>query len=181
MVAPQSTLSPFTQSTLSSSTPIGKMLCRRTYAQIAREAWRCNRIKEQIITLLLKDIDRECASICSKKKPSILRQTDKKSMTDFLLENLHEEQKVRTPLLRSVLHVECFRKSNLERNQMYWMPALCMAISICLKNRSPYMTALQILNTLLIYHSGFMVGIKLFMFLFPFDFFLIQNLFTYLF
>ena len=161
--------------------PLGKMLCRGTYAQIARAAWRCNRIKEQIITLFLKDIDRECASICSKKKPSILRQTNRKSMTDFSLEKLHEELKVRTPLLRSVLYVACFRKSNLERNQMYWMPALCMALSICLKNRSPYMTVLQLLNTLLIYHSGFMVGIKLFVILFSFDFFLLQNLFNYLF
>ena len=37
---------------------LGKMLCRGTYTQIARAAWRCHRIREQIVVQFLKDIDR---------------------------------------------------------------------------------------------------------------------------
>ena len=53
---------------------LGNMLCRETYTQIARAAWRCHRIREQIIVQFLKDIDSECSSMCSKKDPSVLRR-----------------------------------------------------------------------------------------------------------
>ncbi len=140
---------------------LGKMLCRGTYTQIARAAWRCKQVREQIVVLFLKDVDRECSQICSKKNPSILRQTDKQSILNFSLQKLDEELKSRTPLLRSVMMVACFRKSKLDRNQLYLMPAVTMALSICLKNRSPYMTVIQLLNSLFIQHSALMVSTPL--------------------
>ena len=36
---------------------LGKMLCRGTYTQIACAAWRCQRVREQIVILFLKDVD----------------------------------------------------------------------------------------------------------------------------
>ena len=33
---------------------IGKMLCRGTYTQVARGAWRCTKVREHIILLFLK-------------------------------------------------------------------------------------------------------------------------------
>ena len=97
--------------------------------------------------------------MCSKKNPSILRKTSKEDIVNFSLTKLDSELKERTPLLRSVLRAASIRKSNLERSNLYWMPAVCMASSICLKNRSPYMTVVQLLNSLFIQHSGLMVCI----------------------
>lgn len=136
---------------------LGKMLCRGTYTQVARAAWRCEKVREQIIILFLKEIDRECTAMCSKKNPSILRKTSKEDIVNFSLTKLDGELKERTPLLRSVLMAASIRKSTLERTQLYWMPAVCMASSICMKNRSPYMTVVQLLNTIFIQHSGLMV------------------------
>ena len=96
--------------------------------------------------------------MCSKKNPSILRKTSKEDIVNLSLTKLDGELKERTPLLRSVLMAASVRKSSLEICHLYWMPAVCMASSICLKNRSPYMTVVdQSLNTIFIQHSGLMV------------------------
>ena len=136
---------------------IGKMLCRGTYTQVARAAWRCTKIREHIILLFLKEINRECANMCSKKNPSILRKINKEDIVNFSLTKFEDELRKRTPLLRSVLMAASICKSSLERSYLYWMPAVCMASSICLKNRSPHMTVVQLLNTIFIQHSGLMV------------------------
>ena len=136
---------------------LGKMLCRGTYLQVARAAWRCAKVREHIILLFLKEIYRECAAMCSRKSPSILRKTSKEDIVNFSLTKLDNELRERTHLLRSVLMAASIRKSSLERSNLYWMPAVCMASSICLKNRSPHMTVVQLLNTIFIQHSGLMV------------------------
>ena len=108
---------------------IGKMLCRGTYTQVANAAWRCSKVREHIIRQFLKEINRECSAMCSKKNPSILRKTSKEDI-NFSLTKLENELKERTPLLRSVLMAASIRKSSLERSNLYWMPAVCMASSI---------------------------------------------------
>ena len=136
---------------------LGKMLCRGTYLQVARAAWRCAKVRERIILLFLKEINRECKAMCSRKSPSILPKTGKEDIVNFLLTKLDNELRERTPLLRSVLMAASIRKSSIERSNLYWMPAVCMASSICLKKRSPHMTVVQLLNTIFIQHSGLMV------------------------
>ena len=43
------------------------MLYRGTYTQIARAAWRNSKIREQLIKLFLKEVDRECSNVLNKK------------------------------------------------------------------------------------------------------------------
>lgn len=138
---------------------LGKMMCRGTYTQIARAAWRNGKIREKLISFFLKEIDKECCNMCSSKYPSLLRKTARKDILNFSITKLDEEIKRRTPLLRSVLMSASVRKTKIKRSDLYWMPAICMAAAICLKNRSPQMTALQLLNSLFIQHSGLMVSI----------------------
>ena len=57
---------------------LGKMMCRGTYTQIARAAWKNAKIREQLILLFLKEIDKESCNLCSSKEPNILRMTKKK-------------------------------------------------------------------------------------------------------
>ena len=185
---------------------LGMMIARGTFKQIANAAMRHPRIREDILKIVIKEIDRECNSLCragSKKKPvdvSLLRKTSKEAITAFSFECLQKELKERAPLFWEVLKVaslqpknranlERIRKEELKSKRMQLkdlkvgdiqrdslvskrtneylklaqsiekrtMHAPCMAAAVCLKNRSPRMTAVQLLVTLIIQHSGMMV------------------------
>ena len=116
-----------------------------------------DRVREQLILLLLKQIDKECCNLCSSKNPSILRLTSKNYILEFTITKF-EEIKQRTPLLHSVLLTASVRRRRSSASDLYWIPAVCMAASVCLKNRCPQLTAIQLLNTLFIQHSGLMVS-----------------------
>ena len=59
---------------------LGKMMCRGTYVQIARAAWQNPKVREQLISLFLKEIDKKCSGLSSSKDPSILRLTSKQDI-----------------------------------------------------------------------------------------------------
>lgn len=56
---------------------LGKMLIRGTYKQIANAAWRSSLSKKELQLIALKEIDKECSAMCSKKEPSCVRSPDK--------------------------------------------------------------------------------------------------------
>ncbi len=117
------------------------MICRGTYTQTARAAWKNSKIR--LILLFLKEIDKEFCNLCSLEEPSILKNEKKNDILNFTVTKFEKELRERTPLLHSVL---------LTRNteDLFWIPAVCMAAAVCLKNRCPSMTAVQLLNTIFI-------------------------------
>lgn len=56
---------------------LGKMLVRGTYKQIANAAWNNLKLRKQLQILVLKHVDSECISLCSRKQPSCLRSPNK--------------------------------------------------------------------------------------------------------
>eukprot|EP00794_Sanderia_malayensis_P001540 gene1540-1703_t len=44
--------------------PLGKMLCRGTYKQIAAAAWKQANIRHNLLMLLAKEIDKDCSGLC---------------------------------------------------------------------------------------------------------------------
>ena len=48
------------------------------------------------------------------------------------------------------------RKS--KRDDEFWQPFVCMSAAVLLKNRSPCMNAMQLINTIVLYHSGITVS-----------------------
>ena len=56
---------------------LGKMLCLGIFTQIARAAWRNDKLREQLVLLFLKEIDKEFTGMCSSKRPSMLRKTNR--------------------------------------------------------------------------------------------------------
>ena len=140
---------------------IGKMLCRGTYKQIANAVWRHLELRQNILQCIAKELDKECSGLCSIKQPSCLRETSKQQMLNFSFEEMDRELQGRAPLLRMVLRAASLRQSKKMESDLFLLPATCMAASICLKNRSPHMTALQLLVTIILQHSGMMVSIKL--------------------
>ena len=88
---------------------LGKIICRGTYKLIASAAWRNMRLKKELQTLFIRDVDKECSTICSSKYPSILRATSKKNISTFSFDGMDNELKEKTPLLRAVLSVASIR------------------------------------------------------------------------
>lgn len=141
---------------------LGKMLVRGTYRQIANAAWKNDAIRQELIELMARDVDKECTQLCSKKDPSCLRKTDKESMLSFTMEKVYEELKVKAPLLHCLLAAASTnRRSRSKAPQTEVLHAgTAMAAAICLRNRSKFMSAVQLLITIFLYHSNWLVSLK---------------------
>ena len=144
---------------------LGKMLLRGMYKQIANAAWRNTELKKQLQLLVLKETDRECSGLCSKKNSNCLRSPSKVNILKFSIEGLNRELKERAPLTFSMLVAtsvnKVFGKAKAKNNEInvdsFWSPAVGMAAAVCLRNRSKFMNAMQLLITIFNYHSGWQV------------------------
>ena len=137
---------------------LGTMLVRGTYKQIANAVWRNVHLRNHLVFHVLKDIDKECVALCSKKNPSILRSPSKEKMLNFSFEEQRKELEERTPLFFSVLAAAGSTKTKTEEKA--WIPAVSMASSILLRNRSPYMNAIQLMLGIFLYHSNWAVSLN---------------------
>ena len=142
---------------------LGKMLVRGTFKQIANAAWHSKQIRKHLIVNVLKQIDRECTNICSRKNPSCLRSPSKQKMLDFSFAKENEELQERAPLFYSVLVAGGSNKKKTEKSS--WIPAVGMAASILLRNRSPYMNAVQLMLGIFLYHSNWAVSMLVYLLL----------------
>lgn len=136
---------------------LGKMLARGTYKQIASAVWRSPILRQEIQLLALKQIEKECTEMCSKKEPSCVRSPDKSKMLNFSFDKFNTELSSRAPFLHAVLHVSSVRSKRMKSNVL-WKQAVGMAAAICLRNRSPYMNGVQLLLSIFGYHSNWMVS-----------------------
>ena len=133
---------------------LGKMLVRGTYKQIANAAWRSPNLKKELQLIILKEIDRECMAMCSKKQPSCVRSPDQKKLLNFSFEKFNDELSSRAPFFQAILQVSCV---NCRRD--VWKQEVGMAAAICLRNRSQFMNGVQLLISIFGYHSNWMVRI----------------------
>jgi hypothetical protein len=133
---------------------LGKMLVRGTFKQIANAAWNSKEIRKHLTVNVLKQIDKECSSLCSRKDPSCLRSPSKHKMLDFSFEKENEELQERAPLFSSVLVASGCNRTD----KSSWILAVGMAASVLLRNRSPYMNAVQLMLGIFLYHSNWAVS-----------------------
>ena len=125
----------------------GKMLIRGAYRQITHAAWKNSSVQKEITELMRKDIETEASPLCSKKEPSSLQKTNKESMLYFTVEKASEE-------INS--------KSRAKQECTTHFRAVAMAATVCLRNRSKYMIAAQLLLTIFLYHSNWLVRVLTF-------------------
>ena len=107
----------------------------------------------------LKEVDKECSNMCSSKDPSCLRSTKAQDVKKFKFSKVEGELQKRAPFFSAVLWTASLRKSKRADEDPFWNPSVCMAAAVLLKNRSPCMTVLQLINTIIIYHSGIMISV----------------------
>ena len=137
---------------------LGKMLVCGTYKQMANAIWKNEQLKKELVEYLKKDIERECSELCSKKKPSILRKTHKEDMLELTMEKVDGELKERAPLLHTVLSAACVNPLSRAKSSQKNFAPLAMAAAICLRHRSKFMIAIQLLITNFLYHSNWLVS-----------------------
>jgi hypothetical protein len=106
----------------------------------------------------MKSVDSECNGLCSMKQPSCLRSPNKDQLLDFSLEKVVEELEERAPFTYGILRAACVNKRNSERRHE-WVPSVGMAGAILLRNRSTRLNAVQLLLSILLYHSSWTVCI----------------------
>ena len=134
---------------------LGKMLVRGTYKQIASAAWKCGEVRTYLIKEVLKSIHTECANMCSRKDPSLLRKTSKSEILEFSFKSLGEELNRRAPLFYGILRTASLKNLSGDKS---WLPPVGMAAAVCLKNRSAQMTTVQLLVSIILQHSGLTVS-----------------------
>ncbi len=136
------------------------MLCRGRGNQIARAAWKSPALRKHLVKEMSKEVNAECLKMCKKSKPSCLRQTDPESIVNFSFENLNKELDERAPVLKSLLMSAsiCPEKKCNDKN---WLNSVGVAACILLRNRSQNMNAFQLMMTIILQHSGFMVSCQI--------------------
>ena len=137
---------------------LAKMLIRGTYKQIANAAWKNVKLRKEFEKIMEKEINKECTQLCSKKEPSCLRLTSKENMLLFTLEKFSSELKERAPLFHSLLAAASFNPRSRAKTPQNEFVAVAMAGAVCLKNRSKYLIAAQLLITIFLYHSSWLVS-----------------------
>ena len=138
---------------------LGKMLVRGTYKQIAVAAWKNLKLRKEFEVLMAKEINKECSQLCSRKEPSCLRQTGKDSMLSFTMEKVSRELVERAPLFHSLLLAASVNPQSRAKTPHDDFPAVATPGAVCLHNRSKYLIAVQLLITIFLYHSSWLVSI----------------------
>eukprot|EP00794_Sanderia_malayensis_P012580 gene12580-13869_t len=110
----------------------------------------CNVEKDDVI-LENCPAKRVSAEKQEKNAPSCLRLTSKEEIFGFTFEKLDEELTIKAPLVRSALMAISQCRSNKKDDDLFFTAA------VFLKNRPRRLTAVQLLLTLMMRHSGFMV------------------------
>ena len=88
---------------------------------------------------MLSKLGDEVSMLCSRKKPSLLRKTNKEDLVNFKLESLGEEWKTRVLLFHSFLMAASVKKEKVKSSS--WIPSMSLAGLILLKQRNGAMNA----------------------------------------
>jgi hypothetical protein len=134
-----------------------KMLVRGTYKQIARASWQNPKLRKELQVFALKDIDKECHTLYSQRRPSCLRSPSKEQLQSFSFEKLNKEMDSRAPFLKAILRTACVNNRNASKPNE-WMPTIGMAAAVFLRNRSSRLNAVQLLLSILLCHSSWTVS-----------------------
>ena len=117
---------------------IGKALVHGIPSRIANAAMNCQPVRKHIVEKRLGILKKEVMELCSEKNPSLLRKSSKEGLTDFDIQHVCEEWKVRAPLFYSFLMTSA---SNKRTKASSWFGSNAVAGSVLLKQRNKQMHA----------------------------------------
>lgn len=115
---------------------LGKAIVHGRPQQIARAALKNETLKKVIVEKVLQLMTLQVNGLCSRRQPSMLRNTTKEGIAEFDFKKLCFEWKERAPLLYAFL-MTC--TSSKRQDNPEWLPSVSVAGSILLKQRNSHM------------------------------------------
>lgn len=88
----------------------------------------------------------------------MLRKTSKEEIVKFSFADFEGELSRRAALFDAVLKTASKGKEGQQKGS-FWLPTVCMAAAVCMKNRSHHMTAVQLIVSIILKHSGVSVSL----------------------
>ena len=142
---------------------IGRSVGRRKSYSIALQSLKHKRIKVHILKILVKEIRKELAALCTVKNESIMRSSQPSTLRDFSWESLVTEVKLAAPTLTAILDgsLEVHTSPSKEKRRKTVktrrvnkaaIVGLCTAILCRYRNQS--MNLVQRLISVLMYKGG---------------------------
>ena len=126
---------------------------RGTWKDIASAAFKVKQLKVELLKFAVKEVAKECCSLCSSKNPSLLRKCGVDNIANLSLEKICQEFKERAPLLYCVLMTAGIPANSIKKD-LDWLPSVAAAGAILMNERCRVMNAFQILFMLCIKHTG---------------------------
>lgn len=96
---------------------IVRQVAHKEYRAVANSIWRHSFLKDEILQKVYMDINKESSSLCSDKKPSILKQTKANDLIKFSEKKCEEELAERAPTLYGCLGSCVASLKNPQKNQ----------------------------------------------------------------
>lgn len=118
--------------------PLCKAIIHGPASRIAKAALKCKLLTAEIIAQVLNIVSSEVSGLCSKKKPSLLRNNKKEELANYRMQSICEEWEKRAPVFFSFLRASCISKSTKDAK---WLPSIVVAGSVLLKQRNNHMSA----------------------------------------
>lgn len=153
---------------------LARSVGRRNRASIGRQAVRDPTIRQRVLSLLAKDVQKEMTTMCARRTGSILRQSSVQAITEFSWDTLSAELQRLAPTLYSLLKgcvdVKRRRQKKPQKGVQHRRitkrhPSNTATIGVCasilLRHKNVHMNALQRIISLVLHsgHSGKMVCI----------------------
>ena len=118
---------------------IGKALAYGPPHRLAKAVTKNKELSKLVIHNVMKLLSIEVSALCSRNKPSILRNCGNflKGLVNFDLQSLCEEWKERAPPFFSFLMTCCISTGSTSE-AVKWLPSAAVAGSVLLKQRHPH-------------------------------------------
>lgn len=138
--------------------PIALALVSANWQSIAQAAMKCNEVSVAIVDLVIKQLRSECEQLCSHSKNSMLRRSSPEDLQSFNWLSVASELRKEAPILFAVLTAVAAppRPRNVHKGatEESRLPAICTAAAVLLKERCTFMSALQHLLGITLFHGN---------------------------
>ncbi len=119
---------------------------------------KCNEVSCLVVGLVLKRLRDECEQLCSRSRKGMLRKSSPDDLQSFNWVSIASELKQEAPLLFAVLTAAGAppRPRNVSKGatEESRYPAICTAAAVLLKERCDFMSALQHLLGIILFHGN---------------------------
>ena len=146
---------PYTASLDNSFSRIGRALAGGNTNTLVSALFAHDSLRDILIKRVIAIVNDECIGLCRRSQPSLFRKSNPSDYTNFKWSNYSSELELRSPVLFQLFKtvVSHGDHRNEKKKGDVHIPAVCMAVSVLLKERNREMVGIQTCVSLLLYGS----------------------------